>query len=215
MDFDLSPEHVLLRDTIRDFLANEVAPARRPRAGAALPARDRRPPRRDGLARHPDPRGRGRRGARHARVRDRDRGDRPGLGLARDHRRRAHVARLRPDPPRRLARAEGALPRPDGVGPRPRRVRADRARRRQRLGRHAHDRPLRRRPTACWVIDGGKRFITNAGQAGTYIVSARTGSRDDGSPEISAFIVPADTPGLHASAGSRRRWASTPRRPAS
>src|SRR5262245_53826635 len=25
MDFDLSPEHVLLRDTIRDFLANEVA----------------------------------------------------------------------------------------------------------------------------------------------------------------------------------------------
>jgi alkylation response protein AidB-like acyl-CoA dehydrogenase len=40
-----------------------------------------------------------------------------------------------------------------------------------------------------WVIDGRKRFITNAGQAGTYIVTARTGSRDDGSPEISAFIV--------------------------
>jgi alkylation response protein AidB-like acyl-CoA dehydrogenase len=48
----------------------------------------------------------------------------------------------------------------------------------------------------CWVIDGGKRFITNAGQAGTYIVSARTGSRDDGTPEISAFIVPADTAGF-------------------
>ena len=48
----------------------------------------------------------------------------------------------------------------------------------------------------CWVIDGGKRFITNAGEAGTYVVSARTGSRDDGSPEISAFIVPADTPGF-------------------
>ena len=47
-----------------------------------------------------------------------------------------------------------------------------------------------------WVIDGGKRFITNAGQAGTYIVTARTGSREDGSPEISAFIVPADTPGF-------------------
>ena len=27
-----------------------------------------------------------------------------------------------------------------------------------------------------WVIDGGKRFITNAGQAGTYIVTARTGT---------------------------------------
>ncbi|MBF8289782.1 MAG: butyryl-CoA dehydrogenase [Chloroflexi bacterium] len=47
-----------------------------------------------------------------------------------------------------------------------------------------------------WVIDGGKRFITNAGQAGTYIVTARTGSKDDGSAEISAFIVPADTPGF-------------------
>jgi alkylation response protein AidB-like acyl-CoA dehydrogenase len=48
----------------------------------------------------------------------------------------------------------------------------------------------------CWVLDGGKRFITNAGQAGTYVVSARTGTRDDGAPEISAFIVSADTPGF-------------------
>ena len=47
-----------------------------------------------------------------------------------------------------------------------------------------------------WVIDGGKRFITNAGQAGTYIVTARTGTRDDGRAEISAFIVPADTHGF-------------------
>ena len=47
-----------------------------------------------------------------------------------------------------------------------------------------------------WVIDGGKRFITNAGQAGTYIITARTGSRPDGGPEISAFIVPADSPGF-------------------
>ena len=47
-----------------------------------------------------------------------------------------------------------------------------------------------------WVIDGGKRFITNAGQAGTYIVTARTGTKADGSAEISAFIVPAETPGF-------------------
>ena len=47
-----------------------------------------------------------------------------------------------------------------------------------------------------WVIDGGKRFITNAGQAGTYIVTARTGDKDDGSAAISAFILPADTPGF-------------------
>jgi alkylation response protein AidB-like acyl-CoA dehydrogenase len=47
-----------------------------------------------------------------------------------------------------------------------------------------------------WVIDGRKRFITNAGQAGTYIVTARTGDRPDGNPEISGFIVPADSPGF-------------------
>src|SRR4051812_40716740 len=47
-----------------------------------------------------------------------------------------------------------------------------------------------------WVIDGSKRFITNAGQAGTYIITAKTGSRDDGTAEISAFILPADTPGF-------------------
>jgi butyryl-CoA dehydrogenase len=47
-----------------------------------------------------------------------------------------------------------------------------------------------------WVINGGKRFITNAGQAGTYIVTAKTGSRDDGSAEISAFIVEQGTPGF-------------------
>src|SRR5919112_6257900 len=47
-----------------------------------------------------------------------------------------------------------------------------------------------------WVIDGGKRFITNAGQAGTYIITARTGDKPSGDAEISAFIVPADTPGF-------------------
>ncbi len=47
-----------------------------------------------------------------------------------------------------------------------------------------------------WVIDGRKRFITNAGQADVYVVSARTGTRADGSAEISAFIVPAGTPGF-------------------
>jgi butyryl-CoA dehydrogenase len=50
--------------------------------------------------------------------------------------------------------------------------------------------------TGEWVIDGGKRFITNAGQAGTYVVTARTGTRDDGAAEISAFILPADTKGF-------------------
>ena len=47
-----------------------------------------------------------------------------------------------------------------------------------------------------WVIDGQKRFITNAGQAGLYILTARTSTKADGSGAISAFIVPADTPGF-------------------
>jgi alkylation response protein AidB-like acyl-CoA dehydrogenase len=47
-----------------------------------------------------------------------------------------------------------------------------------------------------WVIDGHKRFITNAGQAGTYVVTARTGTRDGGATEISAFIVEAGAPGF-------------------
>ncbi len=69
----------------------------------------------------------------------------------------------------------------------------------------------------CWVLDGSKRFITNAGQAGTYIVTARTGTTDRGDAEISAFIVPADAPGfsvgrledklgLHASATGELRF---------
>ncbi len=47
-----------------------------------------------------------------------------------------------------------------------------------------------------WILDGNKRFITNAGQAGTYIVTARTGTTATSEAEISAFIVPADTPGF-------------------
>jgi alkylation response protein AidB-like acyl-CoA dehydrogenase len=47
-----------------------------------------------------------------------------------------------------------------------------------------------------WVIDGGKRFITNAGHAGTYIITAKTGETEKSTAEISAFIVPAHTPGF-------------------
>ena len=70
---------------------------------------------------------------------------------------------------------------------------------------------------ACWVLDGAKRFITNAGHAGTYVVTAKTGTTDKGDAEISAFIVAADTPGfsvgrledklgLHASATGELRF---------
>jgi short/branched chain acyl-CoA dehydrogenase len=49
-----------------------------------------------------------------------------------------------------------------------------------------------------WVIDGSKAFITNSGNELTSVVTvtARTGTRPDGSPEISAVLVPAGTPGF-------------------
>jgi alkylation response protein AidB-like acyl-CoA dehydrogenase len=46
-----------------------------------------------------------------------------------------------------------------------------------------------------WVLNGSKRFITNAGVAGTYVITAVT-EREAESGKISAFIVPADTPGF-------------------
>jgi alkylation response protein AidB-like acyl-CoA dehydrogenase len=46
-----------------------------------------------------------------------------------------------------------------------------------------------------YVINGSKVFITNGGEAGTYIVFAST-NPDAGTRGISAFIVEKDTPGL-------------------
>ncbi|MEP6469295.1 MAG: acyl-CoA dehydrogenase [Chloroflexota bacterium] len=46
-----------------------------------------------------------------------------------------------------------------------------------------------------WVLNGTKRFITNAAVAGTYIVTAVT-DRDADSGMISAFIVEADSAGF-------------------
>ena len=46
-----------------------------------------------------------------------------------------------------------------------------------------------------WVLNGSKRFITNAGVAGTYVITAVT-DREQESGRISAFIVEADTPGF-------------------
>lgn len=51
-----------------------------------------------------------------------------------------------------------------------------------------------------WVVDGAKQFITNSGTEITSVVTvtARTGERPDGRPEISAIMVPAGTPGFVA-----------------
>ena len=66
-----------------------------------------------------------------------------------------------------------------------------------------------------YVLNGGKRFITNAGQAGTYVIAARTGAAEGGQPGDLGVHRAGQTPRASASAGSRRSWACTRRRPAS
>ncbi|HYO90012.1 MAG TPA: acyl-CoA dehydrogenase, partial [Pyrinomonadaceae bacterium] len=53
-----------------------------------------------------------------------------------------------------------------------------------------------RRDGDAYVIDGHKRFISNAGLADFYTVFARTGTRADGRAELSAFVVGARVPGF-------------------
>jgi acyl-CoA dehydrogenase len=47
-----------------------------------------------------------------------------------------------------------------------------------------------------YLINGRKRFISNAGLADFYTVFARTGTRENGKAEISAFVVSAKMPGF-------------------
>ena len=57
-----------------------------------------------------------------------------------------------------------------------------------------------RREDDTYVINGRKRFISNAGVADFYTVFARTGTRDDGRAEISPFIVSARMQGFSVAA---------------
>ena len=49
-----------------------------------------------------------------------------------------------------------------------------------------------------WIINGSKTFITNSGTdiTGPIVIAAVTGTRDDGRKEISNFILPSDTAGF-------------------
>jgi acyl-CoA dehydrogenase len=47
-----------------------------------------------------------------------------------------------------------------------------------------------------WVIDGSKRFITNAPVAGLFVVFARTREAAGKDPGIAVFLVPADASGI-------------------
>jgi len=47
-----------------------------------------------------------------------------------------------------------------------------------------------------YLINGTKRYITNAPHAGIFTLMARTNAQDKGAGGVSAFIVEADTPGI-------------------
>ena len=48
-----------------------------------------------------------------------------------------------------------------------------------------------------WVVNGSKKWITNSGTdiTGGVTVIARTGTRENGRPELTAILIPQDTPG--------------------
>ncbi|GAA1924107.1 isobutyryl-CoA dehydrogenase [Microbacterium aoyamense] len=62
-----------------------------------------------------------------------------------------------------------------------------------------------------YVLTGVKQFISGAGEASVYIVMARTG--EPGARGISAFLVPADAPGLSFGANEKKMgWNAQPTR---
>jgi alkylation response protein AidB-like acyl-CoA dehydrogenase len=62
-----------------------------------------------------------------------------------------------------------------------------------------------------YLLTGVKQFISGAGSTDVYVVMARTG--DAGARGISAFIVPADTPGISFGANERKMgWNAQPTR---
>jgi short-chain 2-methylacyl-CoA dehydrogenase len=68
----------------------------------------------------------------------------------------------------------------------------------------------------CWVINGAKMFITNAGTpiSGGITVTAATGERPDGRKEITNLIVPQGTPGyIVGPALKKMGWKASDTRP--
>ncbi|MBF6212279.1 acyl-CoA dehydrogenase family protein [Nocardia puris] len=62
-----------------------------------------------------------------------------------------------------------------------------------------------------YVLTGAKQFISGAGANDVYVMMVRTG--DEGARGISAFIVPADTPGLTVGPNERKMgWNAQPTR---
>jgi butyryl-CoA dehydrogenase len=67
-----------------------------------------------------------------------------------------------------------------------------------------------------WVINGSKKWITNGGTeiTGGVTAIARTGTRDNGKPELTAIIIPQDTPGYTRGPGYEKTgWRASDQRP--
>jgi acyl-CoA dehydrogenase len=60
-------------------------------------------------------------------------------------------------------------------------------------------RTVARREGDHYVLDGTKRYITNAGKAQLFTVMARTDAEAKGGSGVSAFLVPKDLPGVSVS----------------
>lgn len=64
-----------------------------------------------------------------------------------------------------------------------------------------------------YVLNGSKMFISGAGSTDVLVVMARTGTQEDGPKGISAFVVPADSAGIHyGKAEEKMGWNSQPTR---
>lgn len=64
-----------------------------------------------------------------------------------------------------------------------------------------------------YLINGAKAFISGAGATDLLVLMARTGAPDSGASGISAFAVPADTPGIHYGKKEQKMgWNSQPTR---
>ena len=64
-----------------------------------------------------------------------------------------------------------------------------------------------------YVINGGKAFISGAGSTDVLVLMARTGDAQSGAAGISAFVVPADAPGIsYGKKEQKMGWNSQPTR---
>jgi len=61
-----------------------------------------------------------------------------------------------------------------------------------------------RRDGSDFVINGTKRYITNAVKAGVFTLFARTDPDKSGADGVTAFLVPADTPGIIVATPDRK-----------